>query len=84
MGQQQQLSRPPDHVPVLDSDGTHAKSWSDWFTAMQTTIVQGRTQVPAPASSIATGVPFQIAADANFLYVCVGNNRWKRIPLQAF
>lgn len=46
----------------------------------------GGIQVPltAPASSTATGTAGQIAWDANYVYVCVATNTWKRSALAAF
>lgn len=36
---------------------------------------------PAPATSASTGVAGQFAYDANFIYVCVSANTWKRSAL---
>jgi hypothetical protein len=37
-----------------------------------------------PASSSATAQPGEIAFDANFLYVAVGVNIWKRVALSSW
>ena len=37
--------------------------------------------VAAPVSASATGVVGQIALDANYIYVCVNTNTWKRVAL---
>ena len=37
--------------------------------------------IAAPASASATGTAGQIAYDADYIYVCVATNSWKRIPL---
>ena len=37
--------------------------------------------VPAPASATATGVVGQVAFDAQYFYVCVNTNAWKRVAL---
>lgn len=34
--------------------------------------------VPAPATAASTGVPGQIAYDANYVYICTGTNTWRR------
>jgi hypothetical protein len=45
----------------------------------------GRVQLsPVPASSSAPGAPGQVAADASYLYVCVGVNVWRRVALGSF
>jgi|TARA_B100001778_G_scaffold37006_2_gene26790 hypothetical protein len=38
----------------------------------------------APSTSSATGVAGQLAFDADYLYVCVSSNTWKRIALTSF
>lgn len=37
--------------------------------------------VPAPASSSAAGTAGQIAYDADYFYVCVATNTWRRTPI---
>jgi hypothetical protein len=37
----------------------------------------------SPTSS-STGTPGQVTVDANFLYVCVGTNSWKRVLLDSY
>lgn len=40
--------------------------------------------VPAPASSADTGEAGQIAYDADYIYLCVATDTWKRVALEAF
>lgn len=42
------------------------------------------TQCEAPATATAIGVCGQMAVDSNWLYVAVGTNTWKRVPLELF
>jgi hypothetical protein len=37
--------------------------------------------VPAPASATAVGERGQLAADADYLYVCVATNTWERVAI---
>ena len=39
------------------------------------------TLVAPPVSSTATGTTGQISWDANYIYVCVNTNTWKRVAL---
>lgn len=39
---------------------------------------------PAPLSSLSNGVPGQIAADANYIYVCTAANTWRRVALTTY
>lgn len=43
-----------------------------------------RAGAPAPASASATGVAGQIAYDADYLYICVATNTWKRVALSTW
>lgn len=38
----------------------------------------------APATSSSTGVQGQVAYDANYMYICVATNTWKRIATSTF
>jgi len=40
--------------------------------------------VAAPLSATATGSVGQVALDANYFYVCVNTNTWKRIALSTW
>lgn len=40
--------------------------------------------VGVPAASSSAGVPGQFSYDANFLYLCVSSNSWRRIALSTF
>jgi hypothetical protein len=37
-----------------------------------------------PASATATGTTGQISFDANYLYICVATNTWKRVAIAAW
>lgn len=57
--------------------------WQRWFELIKSAL----SGPSAPATSASAGTPLNIqglAYDANFLYVCVGKNQWKKIPLTAF
>lgn len=59
-------------------------SWYQWFTLKVARVLFAPVSAAAPASSAGAGTPGQISFDANFLYVCIGANTWKRIALSAF
>lgn len=57
--------------------------WKRWFEVVQ----QWLSSSGAPKTSVSAGTPIQFQGfeqDGNFLYVCVGPNQWKRIPLNNF
>jgi hypothetical protein len=37
-----------------------------------------------PSSSTSTGLVGDYAADTSYLYICVSNNNWRRVPLAAW
>jgi hypothetical protein len=47
-------------------------------------VITNVEYVSVPASSTATGKVNQLAADANYLYICVSENTWKRIALSSW
>lgn len=40
--------------------------------------------VGVPANSTASGTAGQVAADASFVYFCIGTNLWRRVAVSAF
>jgi len=57
------------------------------LTGNVTGDVTGNVTIPAstaPASASDNGQPGQIAWDANFIYVCVATNTWKRAALSSW
>lgn len=40
--------------------------------------------VAVPATSASAGLPGQFSYNANFLYLCVATNSWRRIALSTF
>lgn len=40
--------------------------------------------VSAPSATNSTGLPGEIAITTNYLYICVGTNTWKRVPLASW
>ena len=64
---------------------TLASTHQKWFTQAQEAI-NGSAQVTGtiPTSSSSPGQPGTIAFDSNFLYVCVGQNIWRRVGLSSF
>lgn len=57
--------------------------WKRWFETVQQWLSNSGT----PKTSASAGTPIQFQGfeqDGNFLYVCIGQNQWKRIPLNNF
>lgn len=81
--------QPPRQQPLaeLDPNGkptnVPTKAWYQWLS-----LIPPRLTSPAvastPATSVSAGVAGQITYDANFLYICIATNTWKRLPLNAF
>ncbi|WP_160674419.1 hypothetical protein [Clostridium sp. C8-1-8] len=40
--------------------------------------------VTVPTTSTSPGTAYDVAIDNNYLYICVNNNSWKRVPLQSW
>ena len=70
---------------VLASPGnTFSFAWYNWFATRVARILKSPVASAVPASAADSGTMGQIACDANYLYVCIGANQWKRTPLSAW
>jgi hypothetical protein len=58
--------------------------WEQWFQAISAFLSAPQVPQTTPATSVAAGVPGSITFDANFLYVCVAKNIWRRVALSSF
>ena len=47
-------------------------------------VLVRQTLVEPPASSTSPGQKGDIAIDENYIYVCVAENLWKRVPLETW
>lgn len=60
------------------NDGLATKSFL--FSAIMELINAGNV----PATTGSTGEKGQIAADVNYLYICVATNQWRRVALSTW
>lgn len=86
------ISKPKSNMKVRgeETDENQASSgvaWAHikWFQEVAT-AANASPQITStiPASSVSDGEAGTIAFDANFLYVCIALNKWRRIALAAF
>ena len=75
--------RPPRQQKLLDPAENISRQWDQWLAKVENQL-SALGGLPAPATSASAGIPPQFAVDANFLYICIAVNSWKRIPLVAF
>ena len=71
------LNHTPDDGEVLTWHQTHGH----W---MPMSPQAGSSWSSAPASATSTGSQGDMAFDANYLYICVSTNQWKRTPLSTW
>lgn len=74
---------PPVQQALVNKDQTPTHPFQRWLETVQ----QSLSSKGAPLTSTAAGTPIQFQGfetDGEFLYVCVGQNQWKRIPLNDF
>ena len=85
------IKRQKDGKPVPGMDQTHdpnsgiSYAHTKFFqTVEQTCNASVQITATIPASSASPGQPGTIAFDSNFLYICVGQNIWRKAALSAF
>jgi sugar lactone lactonase YvrE len=74
-------------VPSVEIQLTGTTAINGTATVAQDLIVEGGLTVECPqtpASASATGTAGQIAWDANYIYVCVTTNTWKRTAISSW
>ena len=87
------LTSAPGMIPIANSSGKIDINWLPSFIGtfpnqVPTNSLLGElayksvASVDLPLSSSSDGMKGQISVDSEYLYVCVGSNMWKRIPLQ--
>lgn len=76
------LGNPP--KPAKQGENTPSWPWLRWHqeTTVQVNHPASTSTVPASANATADGG--EMAHDANYLYIAVGKNSWKRVALNAF
>lgn len=70
--------------PTTGKQDSPTYPWERWFQAITDFLTAPQIPKSTPASSAATGVPDTIIYDANFIYICVAKNTWKRTALSSF
>ena len=70
----------------FETKGTPLPSlpWEQWFQAISNFLTAPKIPRSTPTSSAARGSVDSITYDANFVYVCVAPNTWKRSTLSSF
>jgi hypothetical protein len=54
------------------------KVWLDWFRELREKLSEPNA---VPGSAAAAGVAGDVAYDADYLYICVATDTWKRVSL---
>lgn len=67
-----------------DKEGVPVWAWLQYFLAISHRLSVPIVSNVPPMTSASVGVPGQLAFDANFLYIAVAPNSWRRIALVAF
>lgn len=76
---------PPVRTELVGKDqDSPTYPWERWFQAITDFLTAPTIPRQTPVSSAATGAPDSIIYDANFIYICVAKNTWKRVALSSF
>lgn len=75
----------PTNTAPISKEGLFVSVWVQMFTQWFTGLLFPAASNPPPASSAsAIQLGGGLAYDQNYLYVSVGKDKWKRVPLTAF
>jgi hypothetical protein len=58
--------------------------WEQWLQAVTSRFNALQLPRATPKTSASPGATDSITYDANYLYICVGTNSWRRVPLSTF
>jgi len=78
------FAAPPVRTELVGKTDSPTYPWERWFQAITDFLSAPQIPNTPPTNSGAVGVPGTIVYDANFIYVCVAKNQWKRAALTAF
>lgn len=74
---------PPVQQALVNEDQTPTHPFQRWLETVQESL----SSKGAPATSTSAGTPIQFQGfetDGQYLYISIGKNEWKRIPLSSF
>jgi hypothetical protein len=69
---------------LVTKDSQASFAFRRWLELIPPALTSPANSGDVPETSAGQGIQGQMATDGNFLYVCVENNSWKRLPLTAF
>jgi hypothetical protein len=59
------------------------QAWQRWFELIPPQIISPATTGSVPAKANSQGIEGQMASDGEYLYICIGANSWKKVPLNS-
>ena len=68
----------------VDEDGHPTDPLRKWLELIPPALTAPANSGTVPPTSTSQGIGGQMATDGDFLYIAVGKNSWKRLPLSAF
>ena len=68
----------------VDEDGHPTDPLRKWLELIPPALTSPANSGTVPPTSTSQGIGGQMATDGDFLYIAVGKNSWKRLPLSAF
>jgi hypothetical protein len=73
---------PSNAQPIVDNTGHITTVWQRFFNAVGLQLNKASSSIPSTAT--ASGSPGEMAWDADYFYVCVAPNSWKRASLSTW
>jgi hypothetical protein len=78
------INTPPKEHALSDSRGVAGQLWFRWFTDIANWVAAPQLPTSPPATASDAGREGEIRYDANYVYVCIAANTWKRAALSTW
>lgn len=66
---------------MVAEDGHPTEAYRKWLDKIPPALTSPGNSGTVPKAANSQGITGQLAYDANFLYVCIGENSWKKVAL---
>ena len=78
------IQQPQPRAPIIDGVGRADRVFLNFLIQLRKKALATMELVDAPASASDTGSAGQVAYDADYFYICVDTDTWKRVGVSTW